>query len=79
MTASAPQRRERDIQPSWYRAHEFDLARLEKYISPEPNTGCWLWIGSQTRRYGNLTRFRRPLKAHRFVYELTVGPIPQGL
>src|SRR5690242_13805090 len=45
----------------------------------EPNTGCWLWVGSMFQtggygRYGNKSRL-----AHRVVYELLVGPIPDGL
>jgi HNH endonuclease len=36
---------------------------------------CWLWTGATTKGYG---RFRGT-GAHRFAYELLVGPIPQGL
>ena len=29
--------------------------RIESRISPEPNTGCWLWMGSITGNgYGNI-------------------------
>lgn len=47
--------------------------------------GCWTWLG-QTNQWG-YGHFRRTLgpglyrtvKAHRFAYELVVGPIPAGL
>lgn len=49
-------------------------------IQPEPMSGCWLWTGSVVRGYGKLeTRVRgRQRIAHRLVYILTVGPIPDG-
>lgn len=42
---------------------------------------CWLWTGPMTRGYG---RFRvvwneSCVRAHRFAWELTYGPIPDGL
>lgn len=40
---------------------------------------CWLWTGAQKNGYGRFTIRRRPVYAHRFAYELLVGPIPQGL
>ncbi len=42
---------------------------------------CWPWIGNRIPQgYGQfgLTN-ERPLRAHRFAYELTYGPIPKGL
>lgn len=57
-------------------------AYLEKRISPEPNSGCWLWDGALTTAgYGSV---RVPEKkgtgyAHIEVYKVLKGPIPQGL
>ena len=52
-------------------------------VSPEPNSGCWLWIGAIGRGgYGELRTGRRGMlqaKAHRVAYELYKGPIPNGL
>jgi hypothetical protein len=50
-----------------------------RYI-PEPNTGCWLWIGAATNGYGNF-KIRDGLTyyAHRLSYMHHVGPIPNGL
>jgi hypothetical protein len=48
---------------------------LEK-VSPEPNTGCWIWTAS-TRRdgYGRFRVEGCTVLAHRVSYELSVGPI----
>lgn len=49
-------------------------------VIPEPNSGCWLWLGSATRGgYGCGTGLRRSGLAHRLVYELAVGKIPADL
>ena len=44
--------------------------------------GCWEWTGYRKPQgygqYGN-GRDGSPVKAHRFAYELLVGPIPDGL
>ena len=40
---------------------------------------CWLWLGHITAQgYGRLTRNNKGLCAHRVVYEVYVGPIPDG-
>lgn len=49
-------------------------------ISPEPNSGCWLWVFAQDQLgYGRATVGGRSQGAHRVVYELEKGPIPSGL
>jgi hypothetical protein len=53
--------------------------------SPEPNTGCWLWLGGGSRRYGQISvsdpsaGARRRPTAHRVSWELHRGPVPDGL
>ena len=42
-------------------------------------SGCWVWQRSTTRGYGSLTRDGKTMYAHRFAYELHIGPIPTGL
>lgn len=43
--------------------------------------GCWQWTASLTGGYGQINSGGRgrPLVAHRVVYELVKGPIPEGL
>ena len=49
----------------------------EKYI-PEPNSGCWLWIGGTAKGYGVIHDGRqRP--AHQIAWELEGLLIPDGL
>lgn len=41
---------------------------------------CWLWIGYVTKEgYGLFWNGTQQVLAHRFAYELLVGPIPKGL
>src|SRR5213595_2676709 len=50
----------------------------ERYI-PEPNSGCWLWLGSIDKLgYGKVT-VRGFHLAHRLAYAETKGPIPEGM
>lgn len=50
--------------------------------SPEPNTGCWIWMGTFNPEWGygslHVPGFGS-VGAHRAVYEVHVGPIPRGL
>lgn len=48
---------------------------------PEPNSGCWLWLGSTNGAgYGTLSGSRdKRLYAHRESYRLARGDIPAGL
>lgn len=45
--------------------------------------GCWLWTGAiNTNGYPALTEpghRGRQVRAHRYAYELLVGPIPEGM
>jgi HNH endonuclease len=47
---------------------------------PEPNTGCLLWTRSTTTNgYGSIRWRGRAKQAHRVAWELTHGPIPDGV
>lgn len=53
---------------------------LESAISPEPNTGCWLWTKSVDRDgYGKAWWNKRLYRVHRLAFEAWVGAIPGGV
>lgn len=53
------------------------LARFLDQITPEPNSGCWIWLGSLGHGgYGQFMVARQNYRAHRWAYEHLVGPIP---
>lgn len=41
--------------------------------------GHWLWQGHKQGGYGRLTVNGKRIMAHRLMYQLTFGPIPEGL
>ncbi len=52
--------------------------RLTQKISPEPNSGCWLWAGAmQSQGYGHIRYQGKNILAHRLSYELRRGAIPE--
>ena len=54
--------------------------RFWLYVSPEPNSGCWLWIGHDNHKgYGRISVNGRLKQAHRVAYEMHKGAIPVGL
>lgn len=52
--------------------------RVERYF--QRTEGCWVWTGARTARgrYGAIRGDGRILYAHRAVWEVLVGPIPDG-
>jgi hypothetical protein len=57
--------------------------RFEASYIPEPNSGCWLWIGSAIHQKTNYSRGQleangRTRYASQVSYELHVGSIPAG-
>lgn len=56
------------------------INRFLSYVSPEPNTGCWLWTGRERScGYGRMSVANRTELAHRLAYKLFRGSIPLGL
>lgn len=54
--------------------------RFMAKVSPEPNTGCWLWSSSLDQcGYGLFWEIGKSVSAHRFSFEMENGPIPKGL
>jgi hypothetical protein len=62
---------------------ESKFLKLERFISPEPNTGCWFWTGALREGYGlyseRVNGKTRSQNAHRAVYRALVGEIPSAL
>lgn len=59
-----------------------DEQRFWYYTPKRGGYGCWNWEGpiNSTTGYGSLRLVeKRSVTAHRFSYELLVGPIPEGL
>lgn len=58
------------------------LEEMERRSHPEPNTGCWLWMGATYNKgYGSVREKGGAGKlrgAHRVMYEICHGPIPDG-
>jgi HNH endonuclease len=57
---------------------------VERFFSrvnlPENPEDCWVWWGTKSNRgYGELKVSGKVIRAHRFSWELHVGPIPEGL
>lgn len=62
---------------TWYPSA---IDRFWGLISPEPNSGCWIFLGAKAS-FGH-TRIRAGKKnwfAHRFSYVLHYGPIPKRM
>lgn len=54
--------------------------RFELSHIPEPNSGCWLWVGSTNiHGYGKILVRKKQLGAHRYSWMLHNGDIPKGL
>lgn len=57
-----------------------DQERFEAQYTPEPNTGCWLWVGFIDHGgYGKIQAQGRPRRAHRYALEQATGKNPSGL
>ena len=55
------------------------IARLEAQSVPEPNTGCWLWLGEvHDSGYGRISVGNRMRFVHRVAYAAWVSPVPNG-
>lgn len=57
------------------------VPRFMKFVMPEPNSGCWLWMGAINKQtgYGAFGKRRKVYSAHRISYEIHKGEIPAGL
>lgn len=56
------------------------MERIERKIIPEPNSGCWIWLGSiGSHGYGNIGVTSGTTIVHRILYENKYGKVPVGL
>jgi hypothetical protein len=68
-----------------YRSERSEAERFWTKVDRRDPSGCWLWLGQRNAwGYGHFRRTLVPgthvaVKAHRFAFELAVGPIPPGL
>lgn len=61
------------------RKYANDAERIRRNVAVDAG-GCWIWSGDQTTTgYGRLHAHGRVHRAHRFAYEVFVGPVPGGL
>lgn len=65
------------------RRRKLAIDRFMDRVSPEPNSGCWLWTGANiTLGYGKFSPTQKRnqfVYAHRFAYETFIGPIADNM
>lgn len=57
------------------------MARIEARMEPEPNSGCWIWLGATPwgRGYATMTIHGKPRRVHTVMWEEKFGAPPPGL
>ena len=67
----------------WWRTGSTELPtledRLEARIERVPFSDCWYWMGTRPKGYGYIRVNGKSRTAHRVMYELHHGPIPEGM
>jgi len=85
--AAAHREEARQRARTWYQVHRARPGRLApaeerfwRQVQKDVD-GCWLWTGRPVQGYGRFRPSSRGTKigAHRYSWELHVGPIPDGL
>lgn len=51
---------------------------MSKVTVPSRKSDCWIWQATTARGYGQFSTGMSSKKAHRWIYEVVVGPIPDG-
>jgi hypothetical protein len=62
--------------------HPTIYERLPEMIADWQRTapnGCWIWPFAKVEGYGVFTYQRKGYRAHRYIYEQLVGPVPREL
>jgi hypothetical protein len=68
------------VEPNW-KSGKSVMDRFEELYIPEPNSGCWLWLGniySDAKPYGRISVGRKIWQSHRFSYHVFKGDVPDG-
>jgi len=82
-TGSHAKRGQRFCSRECYHAHrpKREQSRFWSYVDKDGPNGCWVWTGGHTGSgYGQFCpHSRRAILAHRYVYEMVHGSIPDGL
>jgi hypothetical protein len=53
---------------------------FDKFVECEPNSGCWLWVGTRDPgNYGVSCHNYKLYKAHRLFWTFRNGPIPEKM
>jgi len=61
-------------------SEQFRIVAFEDRMIPEPNSGCWLWMGMlKDTGYGHFCFKQKTVRAHRASWEIYNGAIPDGL
>lgn len=55
------------------------FALLDNFFQHVEKVGCWQWTGATDRGYGKFYARHKTVRAHRWLYEQLVGPVPDGL
>lgn len=76
--ASATQHREWAWRTGRHRPRQSILDRFWDKV--EITDGCWIWVGALNTGYGRFgIAHGNQVTAHRFAYEISIGPVPEGL
>lgn len=57
--------------------HGLAEERIERFYTPEPNTGCWLWLGGQSMMF-RTAKGGGSDSAQRYLYERKYGDLPKN-
>lgn len=65
---------------AWRCLPETVEARFWSCVDKNASNGCWLWTGTlDSSGYGRFAGNKQKHSAHRFSYEIAIGPIPKAL
>ncbi len=52
---------------------------MDRFMAKVDKTDtCWLWTGATADGYGQIWNGKKVVYAHRLIYEITYGPMPEG-